>query len=83
MFIWEDNTYYDLLTDLYLIFILQRGNDVPNSPVVYAYLIVEIDSAKLFVDNSKVTQEVLVHLEKSGVELRPYESILSEIERFA
>ncbi|CAA6659117.1 unnamed protein product [Spirodela intermedia] len=60
-----------------------RGNDVPNSPVVYAYLIVEIDSAKLFVDKSKVTQEVLVHLENSGVELRPYDSVISEIESLA
>ncbi|OVA12581.1 Creatinase [Macleaya cordata] len=56
-----------------------RGNDVPHSPVMYAYLIVEIGGAKLFVDDSKVTPEVLAHLKSSGVELRPYESILSEI----
>ncbi|XP_068647791.1 aminopeptidase P2 [Aristolochia californica] len=57
-----------------------RGNDVPHSPVAYAYLIVEITSAKLFVDNSKVTPEVMAHLKNSGIELRPYESILSGIE---
>ncbi|MQL95792.1 hypothetical protein Taro_028464, partial [Colocasia esculenta] len=60
-----------------------RGNDIPHSPVVYAYLIIEVDSAKLFVDYSKVTQEVMVHLETSGVELRPYETILSEIDSLA
>uniref|UniRef100_A0A1D1XFI7 Putative Xaa-Pro aminopeptidase P n=1 Tax=Anthurium amnicola TaxID=1678845 RepID=A0A1D1XFI7_9ARAE len=60
-----------------------RGNDIPHSPVVYAYLIVEVDSAKLFVDNFKVTQEVMIHLETSGVELRPYEAILPEIESLA
>lgn len=60
-----------------------RGNDVPHSPVMYAYLIVEIDSAKLFVDNSKVTHEVMAHLQKADIELRPYESILSEIESLA
>lgn len=48
---------------------------------MYAYLTVEIGGAKLFVDRSKVTPEVLAHLKSSGVELRPYESILSEIER--
>jgi len=48
---------------------------------MYAYLIVEIDAAKLFVDNSKVTPEVMDYLKKAGIELRPYESILSEIER--
>lgn len=60
---------------------MQRGNDVPNSPVMYAYLIVEIDGAKLFVDNSKVTSEVMDHLKSVGVELRPYDSIISEIEK--
>ncbi|MFS7945537.1 putative xaa-Pro aminopeptidase [Helianthus anomalus] len=47
-----------------------RGNDVPHSPVMYSYLIVELDSAKLFVDSSKVTPEVTDHLKKAGVELR-------------
>ncbi|KAI3810551.1 hypothetical protein L1987_20170 [Smallanthus sonchifolius] len=60
-----------------------RGNDVPHSPVMYAYLIVEIDFAKLFVDNSKVTPEVMDYLKKAGIELRAYESILSEIESLA
>ncbi|WCJ43144.1 Aminopeptidase P2 [Euphorbia peplus] len=60
-----------------------RGGDVPHSPVTYAYLIVEIDGAKLFVDNSKVTPEVLSHLKDAGVELRPYDSILPEIESLA
>ncbi|EEF49835.1 xaa-pro aminopeptidase, putative [Ricinus communis] len=60
-----------------------RGGDVPNSPVMYAYLIVEIDGAKLFVDNSKVTPEVLNHLKNASVELKPYDTILSEIERLA
>lgn len=48
---------------------------------MYAYLIVEIDKAKLFVDNSKVTKDVMDHLKSAGIELRPYESILSEVER--
>lgn len=60
-----------------------RGNDVPNSPVSYAYLIVEVGGAKLFLDESKVTPEVMTHLRQSGVELRPYEAILSEIESLA
>ncbi|XP_021282146.1 probable Xaa-Pro aminopeptidase P [Herrania umbratica] len=60
-----------------------RGSDVPHSPVMYAYLIVEVDAAKLFVDNSKVTSEVMDHLKNAGVELRPYDSIVSEIKRLA
>ncbi|KAK8329897.1 hypothetical protein V6Z12_A11G357200 [Gossypium hirsutum] len=60
-----------------------RGSDVPHSPVMYAYLIVEVDEAKLFVDNSKVTKEVMDHLKNASVELRPYDSTLSEIKRLA
>ncbi|XP_050274149.1 aminopeptidase P2 [Quercus robur] len=60
-----------------------RGSDVPHSPVMYAYLIVELDGAKLFMDNSKVTPEVMDHLKQAGIELRPYDCILSEIEILA
>ncbi|KAI4349980.1 hypothetical protein L6164_010513 [Bauhinia variegata] len=60
-----------------------RGNDVPHSPVFYAYLIVEIDGAKLFIDDSKVTEEVMDYLKKAGIQLMPYDSILSEIESLA
>ncbi|KAK4595885.1 hypothetical protein RGQ29_014107 [Quercus rubra] len=60
-----------------------RGSDVPHSPVMYAYLIVELDGAKLFMDNSKVTPEVMDHLKKAGIELRPYDCILTEIESLA
>ncbi|KAK7284665.1 hypothetical protein RJT34_19415 [Clitoria ternatea] len=60
-----------------------RGSDIPHSPVVYAYLIVEIDGAKLFIDDSKVTEEVSDHLKKANIEIRPYNSIISEIESLA
>ncbi|KAK1258947.1 hypothetical protein QJS04_geneDACA010229 [Acorus gramineus] len=60
-----------------------RGSDVPHSPVMYAYLIVDTSNAKLFIDNSKITNEVMDHLKKSGVEVRPYEVILPEIESLA
>ncbi|KAF3454476.1 hypothetical protein FNV43_RR04923 [Rhamnella rubrinervis] len=60
-----------------------RGSDVPHSPVMYAYLIVELDKAKLFIGSSKVTTEVMAHLESAGIELRPYDSILHEVESLA
>lgn len=60
-----------------------RGSDIPHSPVVYAYLIVEIDGAKLFIDGSKVTEEVDDHLKKANIKIMPYNSIISEIENLA
>lgn len=65
------------LTNIYL----QRGNDVPNSPVFYSYLIVEVSTATLFMDIKKVSEDVSEHLKKAGVTLKPYEVILSEVER--
>ncbi|CAJ2631626.1 unnamed protein product [Trifolium pratense] len=60
-----------------------RGSDIPHSPVVYAYLIVEIDGATLFIDDSKVTEEVDGHLKKANIEIKPYNSIISETENLA
>jgi Xaa-Pro aminopeptidase len=60
---------------------MQRGSDVPHSPVFYSYVIVEVSTATLLVDSNKVSKEVLVHLEKAGVKLKPYEAIVSEVER--
>ncbi|XP_045831287.1 aminopeptidase P2-like [Trifolium pratense] len=60
-----------------------RGSDIPHSPVVYAYLIVEIDGATLFIDNSKITEEVDDHLKKANIEIKPYNSIISETENLA
>lgn len=60
-----------------------RGSDVPHSPVMYSYLIVEVDQALLFVDSYKVNAEVKDHLKNAGIELRPYDSILQEIDSLA
>ncbi|XP_020580003.1 probable Xaa-Pro aminopeptidase P isoform X2 [Phalaenopsis equestris] len=60
-----------------------RGNDVSHAPVFYSYLVVSNTGATLFVDNKKVTEEVMGHLSKAGVQLSPYEAILSEIESLA
>ena len=48
---------------------------------MYAYLIVEIDGAKLFINDAKINPDVMDYLKNAGIEVRPYESILSEVER--
>lgn len=55
---------------------------MPHSPVMYAYLVVETDEAKLFTNDAKITPEVMKYLKNSRIELRPYESILAEVERY-
>lgn len=41
----------------------------------------ETDQAKLFIDESKITSEVMDYLQNAGVELRPYDSILKAVEK--
>ncbi|CAO2832723.1 unnamed protein product [Amaranthus hypochondriacus] len=60
-----------------------RGSDIPNSPVMYAYLIVETDRCNLFIDDSKITSEVMEYLQNAGVELKPYDFILKAVESLA
>ncbi|KAG6427300.1 hypothetical protein SASPL_111542 [Salvia splendens] len=60
-----------------------RGSDIPHSPVMYAYIIVEIDGAKLFINDAKINPDVMDYLKNAGIEVRPYESILSEVESLA
>lgn len=48
---------------------------------MYAYLIVETDRCNLFIDDSKITSEVMEYLQNAGVELKPYDFILKAVER--
>lgn len=52
-----------------------RGSDVPNNPVVIANVIVAQDKCHLFVDDSKVPQNVKVELEAEGTLLKDYNEI--------
>ena len=61
--------------------VLQRGNDVPHNPVAYAYALVELESATLFTDLSKISDEVTLHLQNAQVSVKPYAMILAELER--
>lgn len=55
---------------------------MPHSPVAYAYVVVGLETASLFVDESKVTPEVLAHLNEAGVTVKPYASLVSEIKGY-
>lgn len=56
-----------------------RGNDVPNNPVALAYSIITKDDALLFIDPSKLTDEVEEDFAKNNVTLFPYEQIQDKI----
>lgn len=50
-----------------------RGTDIENSTVAFAYLLVTLDKAYLFVDENKLNEEAKAHL--GDFELLPYEAI--------
>ncbi len=50
-----------------------RGNDVDYNPVVISYAIVESQSATLYVDRAKVTDDLLAHFGEE-VTLEPYDA---------
>lgn len=56
-----------------------RGNDVNNNPVIASYALVSMEKAYLFIDENKVPKEVQKTLEDNNVEIKDYESILSEL----
>lgn len=52
-----------------------RGADVDYNPVFLAHMLISVDSATLFVDNSKVSTEIASHLDASGITLAAYEAV--------
>ncbi|XP_071722446.1 aminopeptidase P1 [Rutidosis leptorrhynchoides] len=56
-----------------------RGGDVSYSPVVHAFAIVTTNSAFLYVDNKKISSEVNSHLAQSGVIVREYGAVNSDL----
>ncbi|KAJ1679644.1 hypothetical protein EV182_001628 [Spiromyces aspiralis] len=54
-----------------------RGDDILYNPVFFAYAIVTLDRATLYVDSEKLTDKVRAHLE--DVEIKPYDAIFDEL----
>ena len=58
-----------------------RGGDVAFTPVVIAYAYISASNKELFIDESKVTDEVRQHLKECGVRVRNYDDIAHFLER--
>lgn len=52
-----------------------RGDDVPNTPVVTAYVMVSKTNCQLFIDKNKVTDNVKKELEADNIEILDYDLI--------
>lgn len=59
-----------------------RGRDVENNPVTISYALVSMDKAYLFIDEEKLSEDIVENLNNHGVEILEYLDIkkkLSEI----
>lgn len=56
-----------------------RGGDVSNTPVVTAYVLVSQTGCQLFIDQSKVNNEIKKELESDNVKVLDYDSIENAI----
>lgn len=57
-----------------------RSNDILYSPVVISYALLTMDTAELYLDAAKLTEESRNALQEQGVILHPYEEIASRLQ---
>jgi Xaa-Pro aminopeptidase len=55
-----------------------RGSDIPYNPVFFSYAVVTSTAATLYVDESKLPEDVKKHL-GDKVTIRPYEAIFGDV----
>jgi Xaa-Pro aminopeptidase len=51
-----------------------RGSDIAYNPVFISYLLVDAASVVLFVDETKLSFDVVVYLQSQGVQVAPYDA---------
>jgi Xaa-Pro aminopeptidase len=56
-----------------------RGTDVHCNPVVLGFLLISLEDAMLFIDESKLNKMDLDFLNREGILIKPYEQIWSQI----
>ncbi len=71
-----DATVIAMLDDLAWTFNI-RGNDIEYNPLVTGYGYIDNEKAVLFIDQNKIPTDLGLRLLHDGIELMPYESIVS------
>ncbi|QRG86546.1 aminopeptidase P family protein [Bulleidia sp. zg-1006] len=56
-----------------------RGNDIENTPVTYAFVLMTENEVNYYVNEKKVNVEVRAHLENSGVTIKDYDEIETDL----
>lgn len=56
-----------------------RGNDIPCTPVAYAYAMVTDDDVYYYIDKAQVTDEIQQYFDKIHVTVRDYEALADDL----
>lgn len=68
------------LDDLAWITNLRSAGDICFSPIYVGFLYIDNERRVLFIDDTKLTDEVRAHLSKYNIETRPYDSVKQFVE---
>jgi len=60
-----------------------RGDDIAYSPVVIAYALISQTKANLFVDESKIPEELRIELEKAEVSIHDYDEVYTSLKNIS
>ncbi|KAM0275840.1 hypothetical protein ACHAQH_007350 [Verticillium albo-atrum] len=60
-----------------------RGSDIPYNPVFFSYAVVTLDTATLFIDDTKLSHDSLETLKKNGIATKPYAGIFEDAKALA
>ena len=60
-----------------------RGNDIEFLPMILTYAVITMDKMDLYINVTKLSEEIKENLEKDGVVLRPYNDIYEDIKKVA
>lgn len=72
-----------MLDEVAWLFNIRADGDVPQCPVALSYARVGLNDAVLYVDATKISEDVEASLSEEGVETRPYNDVVSDILSFA
>lgn len=58
-----------------------RGNDIEFFPLVLSYLVITMDNVNLYINKTKLNDEIKTEFEKNNIVLHPYNDIYEDIKK--
>ena len=76
----EANCYIEANLDSISWLLNVRGNDIPCNPVFLSYLLLTQDKTYLYIDETKLSDEIKKYFADIHVEIKPYNQIYNDLE---